>query len=98
MDALLQGVPDEKTQRTTEQQARWLLAHMLEFHRREDKVTWWEFYRLRDLADEDDLLDERKVDRGTEIREKRVGGHEEVPDRPIHVSFAGHSTPAKTTR
>jgi uncharacterized protein len=43
------------------QQARWLLAHMLEFHHREDKVTWWEFFRLRDLADEDDLIDERAV-------------------------------------
>ena len=38
MDALLAGVPEEKAERTPEQQARWLLAHMLEFHRREDKV------------------------------------------------------------
>ena len=61
MDALLAGVPEEKSARTAEQQARWLLAHMLEFHRREDKVTWWEFFRLRDLVDEDDLIDERAV-------------------------------------
>jgi uncharacterized protein len=61
MDALLAGVPEEKSARSPDQQARWLLAHMLEFHRREDKVTWWEFYRLRDLVDEDDLLDERAV-------------------------------------
>ena len=94
MDALLKGVPDDKTQRTKEQHARWLLAHMLEFHRREDKVTWWEFYRLRDLTDEDDLLDERKVDRGNEIPEKGRRD-EEVPDRPIHVSFAGHRRPRR---
>lgn len=61
MDALLAGVPEAKSERTLEQQARWLLAHLLEFHRREDKVTWWEFYRLRDLVDDDDLLDERAV-------------------------------------
>ncbi len=61
MDALLAGVPEEKSERTAEQQARWLLAHLLEFHRREDKVTWWEFYRLRDLVDEEDLIDERAV-------------------------------------
>jgi uncharacterized protein len=61
MDALLAGVPAAKSDRTPEQHARWLLAHMLEFHRREDNVSWWEFYRLRDLVDEDDLLDERAV-------------------------------------
>jgi uncharacterized protein len=71
MDALLKGVPDEKTERTREQHARWLLAHMLEFHRREDKVTWWEFFRLRDLTDEDDLLDERAVVSGLKF-EKRT--------------------------
>jgi predicted RecB family nuclease len=61
MDALLAGVPAAKSDRTPEQHARWLLAHMLEFHRREENVSWWEFYRLRDLVDEDDLLDERAV-------------------------------------
>ena len=71
MDALLKGVPDEKADRTPEQHARWLLAHMLEFHRREDKVTWWEFYRLRDLTDEGDLLDERAVVSGLKF-EKRT--------------------------
>ena len=71
MDALLKGIPDEKTERSPEQHARWLLAHMLEFHRREDKVMWWEFYRLRDLTDEDDLLDERAVVSGLTF-EKRT--------------------------
>ena len=55
MDALLKGVPDDKAQRTKEQHARWLLAHMLEFHRREDKVTWWGFTCAP--TDEDDLLE-----------------------------------------
>jgi uncharacterized protein len=71
MDALLKDVPDEKSDRTPEQHACWLLAHMLEFHRREDKVTWWEFYRLRDLADDDNLLDERAVVCGLKF-EKRT--------------------------
>ena len=31
------------------QQARWLLAHLLEWHRREDKAAWWEYFRLKDL-------------------------------------------------
>src|SRR3989454_1306499 len=58
MDALLDSVPLERHERTGEQQARWLLAYMLEWHRREGKAAWWEFYRLRELSDED-LLDEK---------------------------------------
>jgi predicted RecB family nuclease len=58
MDALLDGVPFERSERSDEHQARWLLAYMLEWHRREDKAVWWERYRLRELSDED-LLDEK---------------------------------------
>jgi predicted RecB family nuclease len=38
--------------------ARYLLAYLLDFHRREEKAAWWEYFRLRDLPDED-LLEER---------------------------------------
>ena len=41
-----------------EQHARWLLAHTLDWHRREQKALWWEYFRLSDLTAED-LLDER---------------------------------------
>jgi len=53
MNDLLAGVPVDPEQRTKEQQARWLMAHLLEWHRREDKAAWWEFFRLRDLPLED---------------------------------------------
>ena len=42
------------------QSARWLLAHMLEYFRREAKCVWWEFFRMHDL-EVDDLLRERKA-------------------------------------
>ena len=45
--------------RTPEQQARWLLAQLLGWHRREDKSMWWEFHRLMDLTPEQ-LVDEDK--------------------------------------
>ena len=48
---------DERIQRSPEQQARYLLAHLLDFYRREDKSVWWEFFRLADLPPED-YLDE----------------------------------------
>ena len=36
---LLEGVPVEPGERSPEQQARFVLAHMMEFHRREDKAA-----------------------------------------------------------
>src|SRR5258707_728439 len=54
---LLTGVADARAQQTDEQHARWLLAYSLDWHRREDKAGWWEYYRLRDLPEED-LFDE----------------------------------------
>lgn len=50
-------IPAEVDERTPEQHARWLLAQLLGWHRREDKATWWEFYRLMDLTP-DELVDE----------------------------------------
>jgi predicted RecB family nuclease len=79
---LLRDVPDES--RTAEQHATWLLAFLLDYHRREDKATWWEYFRLRELSDEE-LLDERqavsglqfveRVDDGerSEVRKRRTG-------------------------
>jgi predicted RecB family nuclease len=53
MNELVANVPVDAELRTKEQQARWLMAHLLEWHRREDKAAWWEFFRLRDLPLED---------------------------------------------
>ena len=44
--------------RDSEQQARWVLANMLDWHRREEKAVWWEYFRLSELTAEE-LLDER---------------------------------------
>ena len=52
------GVPAVPDERNDEQSARWVLANILDWHRREDKAAWWEFFRLRDSSVED-LLDER---------------------------------------
>ncbi len=60
-DRLLVDVPEEPSERSTEEQARFLLAHMMEFHRRENKAAWWENYRLRDLPNEDYLGERRAV-------------------------------------
>jgi uncharacterized protein len=41
---LTDGVPDDPTERTPEQQAGWLLAQLLSWHRREAKVAFWDFF------------------------------------------------------
>ncbi|MFL5687637.1 MAG: TM0106 family RecB-like putative nuclease [Chloroflexota bacterium] len=50
-------VPTDPTVRTESQQATWLLAQLLGWHRREDKSMWWDFHRLMDLSPEQ-LVDE----------------------------------------
>ncbi|MGQ7868789.1 TM0106 family RecB-like putative nuclease [Sunxiuqinia sp. sy24] len=60
MNALLDGVPAIKAERNDVEQARFILAHMLDWYRREKKSFWWEFFRLKELP-EDELLEERKA-------------------------------------
>lgn len=56
--------------------ATWLLAYLVDWHKREINAEWWEYFRLRDLPEED-LFDERKavagmafVDRVEVVRRK----------------------------
>jgi predicted RecB family nuclease len=66
---LLDGVPEMRDDRSDEQQARWLLAYLLDWHRRDDKAGWWEYYRLQDLPEED-LFDEPQALAGLEYVER----------------------------
>ena len=77
MEQLTVDVPVDPLERSHEQHARWLLAQLLEFHRREDKSTWWDFYRLCDLPPED-YLDEPCAVEGLTFVE-RVGGTDRCP-------------------
>jgi uncharacterized protein len=70
---LTEGVPLEPSERSPEQQACWILAQLLEWHRREQKSQWWEYFRLLGLTPEE-LLDERAAISGLRF-ERRV----EVP-------------------
>lgn len=77
IERLTAGIPADKAQRNREQHARWLLAYILDFHRREKKATWWEYFRLRDLS-ADDLLEER-CGLGGLVFASAVGGTAAVP-------------------
>jgi len=71
------NVPIDVAERTDEQQARWILAYTLDWHRRELKSVWWEYFRLADLPAED-LLDERCALSGLTFVEP-VGGTARAP-------------------
>jgi predicted RecB family nuclease len=57
-ELLSTGIPVDPNARTEEQSAQWLLAQLLNWHRREDKRAWQDGYRYAEMNDED-LLDER---------------------------------------
>jgi hypothetical protein len=85
---LTSDVPADSLERAAEQQARWLLAQILDWHRREEKVLWWEHFRLAATA-ADDLLDERAALAGLEYVGK-IGG---TVKAPIHrYSFPPQET------
>lgn len=69
-DKLLAGIPAHPADRDTAQQATALLADLLEWHRRENRAEWWEYFRVRALG-----LDELVEDSAA------LGGL----DSPVHV-------------
>ncbi len=44
---LVVDMPVDVGERSKEQQAKWLLANMLEYHWREEKSGWWEYFDLQ---------------------------------------------------
>ena len=65
-NGLLDGVPADPGQRSAPQQARFILAHLMEFHRREDKAGWWEYYRVA-AVEEGELGEERRAIAGLQF-------------------------------
>lgn len=76
-EKLCKGISADPEQRSEEEAARWLMASLLNWHRRESKAEWWEYFRLKDLTDED-LLEERSALSGLTFLE-RVGSMRNIP-------------------
>src|SRR5947208_6188606 len=94
VERLTDGIPADLEARTNEQQARWLLAQLEDWHRREDKATYWEGYRLADL-DDGDLLEDRAGLAGLKFL-KRLRVARKIPvDR---YSFAKQETEARVEK
>ena len=48
VDALAAGLPGDAGDRSEDERGRWLLAQLLNWHRREGKSFWWRYFYLRD--------------------------------------------------
>ena len=62
---LASDVPSDMRERNAEQQVRWLLANVLDFHQREGTASEWEFLRLHESTPEE-LFDARSAFVGLE--------------------------------
>ena len=79
MARLTEGVPEDAGERTPEEQARWLLAQMLEWHRRENKSFWWQHFEWLTCTDEE-LIRDRSALGGLEY----VGVVETIKRSHVH--------------
>lgn len=59
-ERLIAGLPEGESEWSNDQRAWWLLAQLLEWHRREYKSMWWEYFRLCSLSDEE-LIEDRNA-------------------------------------
>lgn len=77
VDALRAEIPADEADRDDDQKARWLLAALLDYHRREDRPAWWRWFDLRsrtvdELVDATDALGRLEYVRDVEERSKSI--------------------------
>ena len=58
---LLAGVPDDLAGATDEQRALWLMAQLVDYHRREDKPVWWAFFERRGMSPDELVEDAESI-------------------------------------
>ncbi len=76
---LTEKLPEDRSTWNEAEKATWLLAHLIDYFRREDKSAWWEFYRVHEM-NEDDLLDERKAVTGLQfVKPLELGPRAKTP-------------------
>jgi predicted RecB family nuclease len=99
---LTQDVPADGDARSPEQHARWLNAQLLEFHRREKKAFWWEYFHRAELGD-DELIEDRATLGGLtfegvveQVKRSLVHRYRFLPqDHDIHVEDTPHDPHTK---
>jgi predicted RecB family nuclease len=49
-EALLAGVPEDLDRQSLVERGQWILAHMVEWYRREARPAWWEYFERRKMT------------------------------------------------
>ncbi|HSS34628.1 MAG TPA: TM0106 family RecB-like putative nuclease, partial [Patescibacteria group bacterium] len=75
--ALTEGATVDPAARSTDEAGRWLLAALLDWHRRDSRQAWWDYFRLRELP-LDDLVGESEPLGGLAF--DRIVGQEKQSD------------------
>ena len=57
-DALIEGVAADPAAGSEEEHARWLLGHLLAWHRREAKPAWWRYFELIERRTDEERVEE----------------------------------------
>jgi predicted RecB family nuclease len=71
-ERLTANMPDDPAERSAEQQARWMLAQLLWWHRREDKPAWWRFFDRVERATIEELDRDSECIGGL-VHEREIG-------------------------
>ena len=58
VDDLADGLPGDAGDRSDDEHGRWLLAQLLNWHRREGKSFWWRYFYLREELTDEERRDE----------------------------------------
>lgn len=77
-DQLVAGLSEDPEKWNDAERAKFLLANLLDYFRRESKCVFWERFRLNDL-DPEDLLHERKAIASLEFVSEQPGGTARCP-------------------
>lgn len=64
--ALVEGLPDDLAEASKEQRARWLMAQLLHYHRREEKPVWWAYFNRLEMSPEELVEDSEAIGELTE--------------------------------
>ena len=73
-DALVEGLSAATGEMDRDQHAKWLLAQLLNWHRREDKGFWWRYFYLRD-----ELSDAERREESDSLGELVLAGSRPAP-------------------
>ncbi|MDQ3880976.1 MAG: TM0106 family RecB-like putative nuclease, partial [Chloroflexota bacterium] len=103
VERLTAGVSADRAERSDVEQARWLLAQLLSWHRREDKSFWWNWYRMLDLTDEERIEDDQALGgltyEGVVREENRSLVHRyRFPAQEFEVRVGGEARDPRTDR